>query len=119
MENISREVNGLQNPDLQGWCALSSYILFCNLSKKGHKPTFCANDAHAFLKWRKKYIDLTITQFGKDYPKIYCNPDPDEVYHVVLNKTQKKEKIWGKVCKDWHLPIPLDDPKVEEMIETY
>lgn len=109
---------GKSAPDLCGWCAFSSHIIFNILKKKGYSPTFCANSEHAFLYWRGYYIDVTITQFGVDYPKVWFKKVGDENWHIINRKTRSEKKIWKSICKDWNRPYYWNDRNVQNILKS-
>lgn len=54
----------LDASDMCGFCAVSSYIVFLYLSKRGFKPKFMLADCHCWIEVDNHFVDLTATQFG-------------------------------------------------------
>lgn len=61
---------------LRGACGLASYTLYRTLKAFGYHPEFVHDeddhDAHCWVELGDEAIDITATQFGEDYPEIYC-----------------------------------------------
>jgi hypothetical protein len=116
-------INGNPNTRLDGWCALSSYVVFHVLKRKGFRPRFCCNDDHAFIVCKRHYIDLTITQFNrpdKKYPRVYCDTKPaDKHWHKIENTTTRGRDIWRNTCRGWNRPVKLTHPIIVEMVKSY
>lgn len=69
--------SGMANTDtLCCLCGISTYVLFVFLKEHGYSPVFCMNDLHCFLKMDDYWIDLTLRQFDRSAPKIYCSNAP-------------------------------------------
>lgn len=63
---------------LECMCGISSLIIYRYLKGYGLRPVFHMNDIHCFVTCRldrKKYfIDLTLKQFSRKFPAVYCKP---------------------------------------------
>ena len=112
---------------LGGWCALTSYIVFHILKRKGYHPYMCSNDIHSFIQCDDYYVDLTATQFnGMDWdgtktnpiPSVYVSKEPVKNIHDIDNKTDRSADIWTKICKGWAQPVSPKHPEVIKIIKS-
>lgn len=69
--------------DLEGMCAIASYSLFCELNKcsglSGCAIGLALADSHCFVVVNNKIVDITASQFGKEYPKVYIADVDDDL----------------------------------------
>lgn len=103
------------DPHLRGWCGISSYILFQELKNQGRHPRFCSNNMHCFLKYKKWYLDITLSQFDENYPHVYIEQKPVEHIHVDYKTFLELEEIQNTFI-DW----PCEqNPFISPVIKLY
>lgn len=56
--------------DLAGWCAVTSNVLFEELTRRGIRSRLVWNRDHCFLTYGRYLIDITATQFNHRLPKV-------------------------------------------------
>jgi hypothetical protein len=89
-------------------CGISTYVLFVFLKENGYNPVFCMNDLHCFLKLDGYWIDLTLRQFVRKAPQIYCRRTPyqhDEFgrgVHAAKQSAKTLKKV-RRMFKGWPL----------------
>lgn len=55
---------------LDGWCVVTSNILFAELCRRGIRSRLTWNGGHCFLTYGRYLIDITATQFDSKLPKV-------------------------------------------------
>lgn len=80
-ENLSKEEGNWKSYDVAGYCAIASGELYRRLTAAGIEKVQLAmwlndntNDAHVFLVWRNRIIDVTATQFIFDGRASWIQP---------------------------------------------
>lgn len=89
----TQEHAGYWHDDMQGLCAICSYVLFKRLRKHGYKPVLVVAWCHAYVELENYILDVTATQFSKHWKKVVITPKTDRrvqdayYYMDVISKT--------------------------------
>lgn len=112
--------------DLQGFCAISSYVIFKELLSEfpKSKPLFCTDIDHAWVQAAGYTIDITARQFNRDAPEILIfKRKPKLIFHWIPDHTTSKLDGVYRTLKEWpgkHNPLIFFDymckyPSKEEL----
>lgn len=123
IEEWTKENLDVDPENLQGGCAIASYVLYKALIKLGCKPKFVMADSgfgsHCWIELEDMVIDLTATQFNTKYTKSLGLSDCQKV--LIIKKNSYLNKIpqlkdYKDICynkkaiestKDWEQQSPL------------
>lgn len=87
------------NYDLNGACAISSYVLARSLKYNGYAVDFVLGrfdgDFHCWVEYRNNILDITATQFG--LPPVYIVKNNSPLYKPYV----RNRKAMCEILKDW------------------
>lgn len=92
----SAEKHEEYDPDLTGWCALTSNILFAELARRGIQSRLIWNGSHCFLTYGHYLIDITATQFDFKLPRVVKRLRSDKTKAI----SWWREDYWVSTMKD-------------------
>lgn len=76
---------------LGGYCARASALLSCALERADIEHVITGGNGHIFIKWKRKVVDITATQFSDKVGKT-----------VICNKDALKQKVKTSMHPFWH-----------------
>lgn len=117
----SKQGQHYRHRDLNCMCGISSYMLFQFFKKMGLHPMFCMNKHHCFLRVGEYWVDLTLTQFDNNAPRIWFRKRP---YNKMTDSGKKihRQSKNGRTIKKirrmfWGWPSDQNPFKVKDLPE--